>query len=211
MTQKEVYSKVKQEIKDLQEKEIIAHDSIEHGFNSSIRDGLMGVDLTPEQRHNMGKSMRGKHHTDATKNKISASSIGRKVTDETRAKISLGNRGKKRTELQNLAQSKRLKGKEPKAASEGAKKWHKANPGGWWSSHEITQETREKIKSIQRAKHPNILAMSKDGTYSKVFQSMPEIESELGVKPGSVHNNIKAGADHYTKSGYRFEYITNII
>lgn len=35
------------------------------------------------------------------------------------------------------AQSQRMKGMEPKAASEAAKKWRESNGGGYWSAHKI--------------------------------------------------------------------------
>lgn len=206
-TYEEVKKQAKAHIKPIQTQKIIEFDSIEHGFNTSLSDGLDGVTLDDETKKKIGAASKGRKHSPETRTKISEANKGRKVDDATKAKISAGNSGKKRTAEQNAAQSKRLKGKEPKAASLGAAKWREANPGGYWSNHPISEKTKAKAKATQQSRFPDIIAYDKEGNMMGVFKSMNEIKEKLKDAPGTIHNNLRhTDKNHFSQNGYRYEY-----
>lgn len=119
-----------QKILDEKEAEYVEkYDSIEHGYNTSKGGtGNNGVEFSEPHRANIGKASKGRTHTEETKKQIRDKLKGHVVSDETRQKISIGNKGKKRTAEQRRAQSERLKGIEPKAATLKAKEMREKKP-----------------------------------------------------------------------------------
>lgn len=171
-------------------------DSVVRGFNTSDEGtGPNGVILSEDRRRHCGDSMRGKHHSQETKDHLREVNKGRTVSEETRAKISKGNKGLKRTDEQKRAMSERMKGNvmSPAArAKSSAKKKGKPHP--------ISPEGRARINAaIPRRK---VAAIDKDGTKT-TFNSLVEAGRAHGLGVGSVSNFIKTGG--CSKDGYRFE------
>lgn len=147
------------------------------------------------------------YQSEETKKKISETLKGHEVKEETRKKISEGNKGKKRSEEVRKAQSERLKGKAPLKASEAAKEWVKKNGGGYWKNHELSEEAKENIKAAVRKRGVPILCHYPDGT-TKTFSTLLDCAKEIGVGPGSIHNNLKfSDEDHKLVTGHWFEKI----
>lgn len=176
-------------------------DSVENGYNSSYGDGNLGIKFDEERRKKFGDSMRGKHLSEKTKALISAKSKGCRHTEESKAKISQKLKGLKRTEAQKQAQSARMKGKVPEAATAGAKKWVKQNGGGFWKTHQISDETKAKMKKAQQERGTDCIATFPDG-HEKTFPTMLDAANATGVGVGSVHNCIKTNGT--TRNGYKF-------
>lgn len=84
------------------------------------------------RRKQNGDNRRGKPHKSETIELLKKISAGRKKSAEEIAKISKGNTGKKRSPEAREAQSRRMRGSEPKAATAGAKAWREKNGGGFW-------------------------------------------------------------------------------
>lgn len=195
---------------------IDAYNSFYNGFNSNKGgNGMNGVKgkLYPNAyRIKVGKASRGRTHSAETKNKISNSLKGRVVSQATRNKISKGNKGKKRTAAQNLAQSQRMKaalgGKDPRKASEAAKKWREKN-GSWWANHPVTDDMKRKISEAQRKRSTRVKATEKDGT-EKYFETMGDAQKHYGIRNvGSVSSSIKTGLPNQQTDGVKFEKITD--
>ncbi len=66
---------------------------MEDGYNGAYGDENKGIKFTPERAKRCGDSMRGKHHTEKTKAKLSAAGLGR-VVSETTAEFHKGFVGK---------------------------------------------------------------------------------------------------------------------
>ncbi len=176
-------------------------DSVENGYNGSYGDGNKGIKFSPERAKRCGDSMRNKHHTDETKAKISAAGLGRVVPGPIRSRISQKLRGKKRTAEQRKAQSDRMKGIVPKAATEGARRWRERNGGGSWKGKKIPPSGRANMKKAQQARGTDTIATWPNGR-EETFPTMLDASKATGVAVGSIHysmtNNTK------TKDGYKF-------
>ena len=122
--------------------------------------------------------------------------------DATKLRISQGNTGKKRTPQMRKAQSNRMKGIEPKAASEGAKKWRETHGGGYWGNHKIPDTARANMKLAQQKRGKAVRAFAPDGTWQD-FNTMNDAAKALGMNPGSIANNLKSNG--VCNNGYRFK------
>lgn len=178
-------------------------DSVEHGFNSNHGGtGRYGQKISDDEIARRNKAREGFKHTEETKKRISELQKGRKHSDEAKAKISAGNSGKKRTEAMNKKQSERMKGKEPVAATEGAKEWVKKNGGGYWKGKQMPEDARAKLKLIQQANGTAVRAICvKDGT-TEDFTTMLDASKKTGDGAGSIKYSIENG--NTTKRGYKY-------
>jgi len=180
-------------------------DSVKNGFNSNEGGtGRSGQKISDDEikRRNQKRKDNGFHQTEESRNKISKKLTGKKRPEETRVKISKSNSGKKRTQAQTQAQSERMRGTEPKAATIGAKKWVEQNGGGYWKGKEIPEEAKANMKKAQQARGTKVRAVYPDGT-TKEFTTMLDAAKECNVGVGSVYNCVKTGG--MTKAGYKFE------
>ena len=197
-------------LKMIDEKEtayIEKYDSVEHGFNTSKGGtGPKGVKLTPEQRKQCGDNRRGKPLSKEAREKISKAMKGRKVSEETKAKISRGNKGRKRTPEQRKAESDRMKGKTPWAATAGAKEWVKKNGGGYYKNHPIPESAKANMRAAQQSRVDSVKAIYPDGR-EEIYPSMKAAADALGKGVGSIYHYLHAGAGHECDKGCRFETI----
>lgn len=179
------------------------YDTIINGYNvSKCGTGNKGVNFSTSHRQKIGAASKGRTHTAATKQKISAANLGRTQSDATKQKISQGNTGKKRTPEMRKAQSDRMKGVEPKAASEGAKKWRDTHGGGYWGSHKIPDSAKANMKLAQQKRGKAVRALAPDGTWQD-FNTMNDAANALGMGVGSIANNLKSKG--VCNNGYRFK------
>ncbi len=179
------------------------YDTINNGYNvSKYGTGNTGVNFSNSHRQKIGAASKGRTHTAATKQKISAANLGRTQSDATKLRISQGNTGKKRTPQMRKAQSNRMKGIEPKAASEAAKKWRESHGGGYWGSHKIPDSAKANMKLAQQKRGKAVRAIAPDGTW-KDFNSMNEAATALNMNSGSIANNLKSKG--ICNNGYRFK------
>ena len=189
---------------------IALFDTYEHGFNSNKGGtGRKGQKISEDEIARRNKAREGFHHTKETKQHISESQIGRKHSDETKAKISAGNSGKKRTEAMNKKQSERMKGKEPVAATEGAKEWVKKNGGGYWKGKQMPEDARANMKAAQQAKGKKTRAHLSDGS-TQDFTTMRDAANAFDINVGSIDYSIKKGSV-VKKVNAWFEEIPNAI
>lgn len=194
---------LKAKLFSLEGKYIDKYDTINNGYNvSKCGTGNKGVNFSTLHRQKIGAASKGRTHTAATKQKISAANLGRTQSDATKQKISQGNTGKKRTLEMRKAQSNRMKGIEPKAASEGAKKWRKSHGGGYWGSHKIPDSAKANMKLAQQKRGKAVRAFAPDGTWQD-FNTMNDAAKALDMNPGSIANNLKSKG--VCKNGYRFK------
>lgn len=194
---------LKTKLYSLEGKYIDKYDTINNGYNvSKSGTGNKGVNFSASHRQKIGAASKGRTHTDATKQKISAANLGRTQSEATKQKISQGNTGKKRTPQMRKAQSNRMKGVEPKAASEGAKKWRESHGGGYWGSHKIPDSVKANMKLAQQKRGKAVRAIAPDGTW-KDFNSMNEAATALNMNSGSIANNLKSKG--VCNNGYRFK------
>lgn len=129
---------------------------------------------------------------------------GRKVKDSTKAKISAGNKGKKRSPAQNAAQSKRMKGQTPIAATAGAKAWVANNGGGYWKNHTISDAAKANMKAAQHRRARKIKAIYSDGS-EKIYDTMLDAAKSNGLNVGSVSYLTKHGG-YSKKEKIKFYY-----
>lgn len=197
-------------LKMIDEKEevyIKEYDSVEHGFNTSCGGtGTKGVKLTPEQRKQCGDNRRGKPLSQEAREKISKAMKGRVVSEATRERISKGNKGRKRTPEQRKAESDRMKGITPWAATAGAKAWVIENGGGYYKNHPIPESAKANMKAAQQARVDSVKAIYPDGR-EVIYPSMKAAADDLGMGVGSIHHYLNAGAGRECKKGCRFETI----
>ncbi len=112
---------------------IAKYDSYHNGLNGNLGGtGNKGVVFDDARRKQNGDNRQGKPHKSETIELLKKISAGRKKSAEEIAKISKGNTGKKRSREAREAQSRRMRGSEPKAATAGAKAWREKNGGGFW-------------------------------------------------------------------------------
>ena len=200
-----LYAETEEELQSmLDEREeyyINMFNSTVYGYNTSKGGtGQKGVEFTDEHKKKISQNHRN-YQTTETKEKISESLKGHAVENETREKISIGNTGKKRTEEQKQAQSERMKGLTPEAATQGAKEWVKENGGGYWSNHSLSDEAKANMKAAQQKKGTATIAISPDGTKT-TYNTMLDAAKDYGLNVGSVANSIKTGGT--TRNGYKF-------
>lgn len=195
-------------LKQLEEKEayyITLYNSINNGYNTSAGGtGNKGVNFSATHRANIGAASKGRIHSDVTKQKISDKMKGRKVKDSTKAKISAGNKGKKRSPAQNAAQSKRMKGQTPIAATAGAKAWVANNGGGYWKNHTISDAAKANMKAAQHRRARKIKAIYSDGS-EKIYDTMLDAAKSNGLNVGSVSYLTKHGG-YSKKEKIKFYY-----
>lgn len=99
------------------------------------------------------------------------------------------------------AQSQRMKGIEPKAASEAAKKWRESNEGGYWSAHKIPDSVKANMKKAQQKRGKAVRAVASDGTM-KDYNTMLDAAIDIGMNAGSISNNLKSKG--VCNNGYTF-------
>lgn len=199
---------VRSKLIELEEHYIKRYNTREEGFNkSSAGTGNKGVNFSTSHRQKIGAASKGRTHTAATKQKISAANLGRTQSDATKQRISQGNTGKKRTLEMKKAQSDRMKGIEPKAASEAAKKWRESNGGGYWSSHKIPDSVKANMKKAQQKRGKAVRAVAPDGSWID-YNTMLDAATALGMKVGSISNNLKSKG--VCNNGYTFREIPKL-
>lgn len=190
---------LKEKLKGRETQWIKDMDSVEHGYNAAYGDGNLGVKFSPERAAKCGDSMRGKHHSEATKAILSAKGKLYHPTEETKAAISKKLKGIKRTEAQRKAQSERMKGIVPVAATMAAKEWVKKN-GSYWKNHPIPAEARANMKKAQQARGTNCIVTYPDG-HEEHFNTMLDAAKATGLSVG----NVKYRIDHnIEKDGYKY-------
>ncbi len=175
-------------------------NSVENGFNSSYGDGMQGMKHSDQSRKKISKNHRT-YQAEATKIKLSLIMEGRKVSQETREKISAGNRGKKRSLEQRQAESTRLKGKVPQAATNGAKAWVKQNGGGYWKNHKLSEEAKRNMKAAQQKRGQRIQVQYPDG-HTENFNTMLDAANNTGHLVGSVYYSAQTGS--VTRRNFKF-------
>lgn len=184
------------------------YDSYNNGFNSNTGGtGRKGVKVSKKEitQRNATRKKKGFHQTSAAKKKISNTLMHHVVTKETKEKIKQGNSGKHRTDAMRQKQSARMKGKEPKVATAGAKKWVKKNGGGYWKNRNLPEKTRKKLKAIQRAKAIKVRAHLKDGR-TMDFETQLDAAKFYKINVGSVSYSVKHNSV-CKKGEIRFEQI----
>ena len=102
----------------------------------------------------------------------------------------------------NKAQSDRMKGKVPTAATEAAKEWVKQNGGSYWKGKKMPEEARAKIKAVQQANGTAVRAIKVIDGSSEDFPTMLDASKKTGDGTGSVKYSIEHGST--TKRGYKY-------
>ncbi|MBR1378758.1 MAG: hypothetical protein IJ557_06500 [Bacteroidaceae bacterium] len=202
----ETKDELKIKLKEAETKWIRQLDTVAKGFNGSYGDGNLGIEHNAERKRKDSIASTGRRKTEEQKAHLSKVMMGHPVSEKTRQLISKGNTGKKRTEAMNKAQSERMKGIEPKAATEGAEKWRKENGGSFWKGKQMPPESVEKMKLYQQAHGTKVLCHYPDGS-QKEFSTMLDCEKATGVKAGSILNNLRTNGKGRTRDGYWFERI----
>ena len=197
---------LKTKLKEAETKWIRQLDTVAKGFNGSYGDGNLGIEHDAERKQKDSAASKGRNKTKEQKEYLSRVMMGHPVAASTRELISRGNTGKKRTEAMNKAQSERMKGVEPKAATEGAARWREHNGGSYWKGKEMPPESVEKMKQYQQAHGTKVLCHFPDGTQME-FPTMLDCEKATGVKAGSILNNLRTNGKGRTRHGYWFERI----
>lgn len=193
---------------ELETKWIKHFNSYENGFNSNRGGkGNKGVKFDEERCKQNGDNRRGKPQPRESVERGLAKRKGYHHSEETCAAIGKGNKGKKRTDEQRAAQSQRMKGVEPKAATAGAKEWHKKHPGGYWGEHTITDEMRANMKEAQQKKGKKIKATLKDGAVI-CFPTMLDAAKHFDMGVGSISHFLQTG-NLSEKANAHFEKITS--
>lgn len=208
-----VYAGSKKELKQLlYEREthyIKKFDSYDNGFNGNRGGtGNTGVIFDEVRRKQNGDNRRGKPHSDATKEILRQKSTVRVKSIEEKHKISVGNTGKKRTYEMRKAQSQRMKGIEPKAATAGAEMWRKKNGGGSWKGKKIPATAIAKRNEAHRKNSPRIKVTFQDGAVV-CYRCQTDAAKGTGLKDGSVHYALKRPDGMHKKSGNKFKFISD--
>lgn len=160
------------------------------------------------RRKQNGDNRRGKPQSDATKEILRQKSTGRIKSDEEKKKISAGNTGKKRTYEMCKTQSQRMKGIEPKAATVGAEKWREKNGGGSWKGKKIPATAITKRNETHRESSQRIRVTAPDGKVI-CYLCQTDAAKATGLKDGSVYYALKQPDGMHSKSGYKFEKISD--
>ena len=184
---------------------IALYDSCENGFNANrCGDGMSGMQHREESREQISINHR-RYQSEEAKKKIGDAMRGREVKKSTRRKISKGNTGKQRTPEMRQVQSDRMKGREPVAATIGAKTWVKENGGGYWSNHELSDEAKANMKAAQQKRGTAVIAHFPDG-HTEVYNTMLDASKACNTAVGSIFNNLKHSSEQFkTMTGYWFE------
>lgn len=184
---------------------IALYDSYDNGYNSNRGgDGMSGMSQTEESREQISINHR-RYQSEEAKKKIGDAMRGREVKESTRRKISKGNTGKQRTPEMRQVQSDRLKGREPVAATIGAKTWVRENGGGYWSNHELSDEAKANMKAAQQKRGTAVIAHFPDG-HTEVYNTMLDASKACNTAVGSIFNNLKHSSEQFkTMTGYWFE------
>ncbi|GEM_PF-2072852 len=194
--------------KEKESEYIEKYDSFYHGFNGNKGGtGMCSDGFTPELRARIGKTSKGRKMPPESVAKRAAKLRGRKNTPETIEKMKNAPRPP-RTPEQRAAQSARMKGKNPVAATEAAKKWQAENPGGWWSKHPILPESIEKRKITVREKAQRI-KVTDSNNVETCYSCQTDAAKATGVADGSIKYALDNTKGLHAKSGYRFERISD--
>lgn len=201
----EEYDKKSEEL----ETKWIAHfNSYENGFNGNRGGkGNKGVKFDDARRKQNGLNRKGKPQPRESIERGLAKRKGYHHSPETCEAIGKGNKGKKRTDEHRAKQSERMKGKEPKAATEGARKWRESNPGGWWANHPIDPQSVEKRKFTVRNNSQRIKVTDNNGNVT-CYLCQTDASVATGLKDGSINYALNKTNGEHRQSGYRFERIT---
>lgn len=193
---------------ELETKWIAHFDSYENGFNGNRGGkGNKGVKFDEKRCKQNGHNRKGKPQSKDSIERGVAKRKGYHHSAETCAAIGKGNKGKKRTTEQRAKQSERMKGIEPKAATEGAKKWRESNSGGWWATHPISKESIEKRKLTVRTNGQRIKVTDTNGDI-KCYLCQTDAATATGIKDGSINYALSKNNGLHKQTGYRFEKIT---
>lgn len=208
-----VYAESEEELKKLlNEREafyIRKFNSYDNGFNGNHGGtGNTGVVFDEARRKQNGDNRRGKPQSDATKEILRRKSTGRLKSIEEKQKISVGNTGKKRTLEMRKAQSDRMKGTEPKAATAGAKVWREKNGGGSWKGKKLPKSTIAKRSATRRKTSQRIKVTSSDGSVN-YYLCQTDVSKATGLPDGSISYALNHNNGLHKRTGYKFEKITD--
>ena len=101
----------------------------------------------------------------------------------------------------NKAQSDRMKGINPTAATEAAKKWREENGGSYWKGKKIPPEGRANMKAAQQERGTSVRVLFPNG-HTEDFTTMLDASKKTGDGAGSVKYSIEHGST--TKRGYKY-------
>ena len=171
---------------------IAKFNSRDHGFNSNKGGTGHKGGITEQHRANIKKNHSHYSPTQEQRENLSKKNKGRKCSPEVCAKISAGLKGKPKSEAAKQSMSACRKGQIPEAACKAAAEWRTKNES-WWKTHQVSEETKEKQKQIQRDKNAKAVKVTEaDGTI-KVFETRTDAAKHFGVKPGCITSYIKTG------------------
>ena len=194
-------SNLKKRLKHWENHFIHKKDAVDNGYNSSYGDGWKDMKLSNEHKRKISENHRD-YQTEAAKKKISEAQKGKKVSDATKGKISVGNKSKKRTTAQNAAQSARMKGNHPSAASAGLAAAIKANGNhGLNYGKKLSPEGVANIRKAHESQRKLATGIDPDGKKHH-FESILEAAQKTGHGAGSVHHAMKTGGT--TRKGWKF-------
>lgn len=208
-----VYAETKEELKRLLYKRetfyIAKFNSYENGFNGN-RGGVgnRGVEFDEARRKQNGDNRRGKKQKPETIEILRKKSTGRIKSDVERAKISAANSSKRRTQEMRTAQSNRMKGVEPMAATAGAKAWRERNGGGSWKGKRHPPSALTKRSQSHRMTSQRIKVVSPDGSVN-YYLCQADAAKATSIADGSISYALDHHNGLHKKTGYKFERITN--
>ena len=206
--------------------------------NSAI--GMTSEDMTGEKNPNYGKRGKdspwyGKHHTDATRKKLSQAKKGEKHpmygkrgkdspnygkhrTEESRKKMSQAQKGKTVSEetRKKLSQAhKGLKHSEETRQKISQAKIGENNPNygkrgkdtSMYGKHH-TEETRRKLSQANNYKKIPVVAIQKDTGKIKIFESQTECARQLNLDKRNISKCLKG--IYKSTGGYTFKYVEQL-
>lgn len=180
---------------------IALFNSVVNGYNTSKGGtGNKGHSPSADQNAQMVATRRARgnyKHTDDTKKLLSDKGKGRVYSEERNKKISEKLTGRKFSDDHRKNLSKAMTGRT--FTAEQIERMREGHKNGKHTP--ISPEGMARINAA-RYKIP-VEAISRDGIVRK-FESIKEIERQLGISPGRVHNFLKSGNE--SKEGYRFRY-----
>lgn len=101
----------------------------------------------------------------------------------------------------NKAQSDRMKGINPTAATEAAKKWREENGGSYWKGKEMSADAKANMKAAQQERGISVGVIFPDG-HTEDFTTMLDASKRTGDGAGSVKYSIEHGST--TERGYKY-------
>lgn len=171
------------------------YDSIQKGYNaSSGGTGNRGIKMSSDSiaKRTATRKMSGVNYAH-TPSKYK----GKQRDDNFRAAVSAGLKGKPKSPEHKAALKKALIGRKPTPQ-------HLENLRASFKTRKKTPISPQGMANINAARYKIPVEVEyKDGTVRE-FESMKEIERQLGVSPGRVHNFLKSG--NRSKEGYIFRY-----